>query len=306
MPPRGQRDWLELTALAAAPAALMLATAGTAVVPGGQRVAWGDGDFTNHLIAVATSPSLLPWAQPMAGLILATMAGLLLVGRRIQLVPAGRLPAIILTLAAVAMPSMISGVSFMDIRLPVFLSLVLVAASRLQVTVREGGILAVIFMAALGVLFGVTGVEWRACGQETAALIEAVPPNWRGSRLLPVRSGWPGWDYRPDSCRRGHAFDHWSSLLVLERSVANPMTFTLTPLQLRPDFRPSEMAWTAVPSKYLDASDGHWWQGWRYHFDNILWMHFGRPYQPPAGVRVIYRGASADLLEIQGEPLEAP
>ncbi|WP_148294052.1 hypothetical protein [Azospirillum sp. B4] len=192
----------------------------------------------------------------------------------------------------------------MHTRLPVLVAFLLLASCRVRLGPGERLPVMAGAGAAVIVLLGTVTMAWRDCGRPLDGLLTAIPDDWRGRRVLPVILANPPRHGTGASCHREVVFWHWAALTVVEHSTLNPLTFSATPLQIRPDHRPSDtQIWEPVPAAQLDQPDGRWWADWRHRFDRVLFLHPDGPARlPVAGLVPVYQGPVADLYRIDRAP----
>lgn len=153
-----------------------------------------------------------------AALMLMTTVIYLLVNKTIKMHPYMKLPVATITIAALAMPAMLFGISFIHYRLPFLAVSAAIAASRPAISMRAGSIIALFFAAAL--LLRVMAVEsiWYAYDDAVHELIthsEMIKP---GDRVLVVTRG-------HDIAFIEHY--HTGSFLTIERQAFIPNIFAV-------------------------------------------------------------------------------
>jgi hypothetical protein len=238
-------------------------------------------------------------------------------GTGARIVPAARIPLIVVAIAALFMPAYLNGVWGTHLRLPTIVACGLVAA----VDFRPAGWRPMPFVvgAAL-VLIVVRSMvivgDWQAFDRTVAALRSDLPVVKTGARVLPVEDE----DAFPATASPLVAKQHWHlpALAVIERSVFLPTLFTgFTTIKAAPALQPIDTPVGNPISPRLLASGadpatspyplGHrlehymrtFWVGWPNHFDYVLAIRFGRAAPlDPAHVRPVTRGRDVQILEV--------
>jgi len=226
--------------------------------------------------------------------------------RRLALAPGMRLPLLALGVAAAAMPNFLGGSWLADIRIPVALPFIALAATKLRIDRRAAGVIAAAAMVLLAVRVLTIAQVWRDADQHFAEFRAAATSLHPGSRLLVVEASMPE-AYRAIpglpaalGVRSEASFSHLPGLAVIDRAVFFPYLFTglttvepaprnaglfetqgqpLTPELLEAGRTPERMAaLAAIPSPIGELP---YWGNWPKHFDFVLWIDFGD--EPSAG-----------------------
>jgi hypothetical protein len=247
-------------------------------------------------------------------------------GRRgmLKVAPEMRIPLSALAVVAVAMPHVVSGSWLADIRLPVALPFVALAATRLEMPRSRTFALAVVGFAMLAVRVWAVSQSWAdydrwfaefrtaaaaiAPGARLAVVAEPIPPERQSLRGLPAVMG----------TAEGAVFQHLPLLAVLDRSVFLPYIFTgWTTVDVAPrnaaisqpaggPMTPAELAQTADPeaANLLIAVPNMlgqipYWRNWTQTFDYLLWMDFGVTPQPrPDRLQLVASGSFFEIYKI--------
>ncbi|HXP74291.1 MAG TPA: hypothetical protein VN823_09105 [Stellaceae bacterium] len=225
--------------------------------------------------------------------------------RALKLAPEMRLVLVAMILAAVAMPTWMSGSWLADIRLPVALPFVMIASTRLDESrFRAVGWFAAIAVMLLAVRVWAISEVWRDAGPRFAEFRAASRVIIPGARLLIVddtaKGGWPV-DVVPSfvGLRWGETFTHMPALAVIDRSAFIPYLFTgwtsIVPtarnaglfkteaMPLTADMlREGAIATAADPASNHPGASGEprYWSDWPKHFDFVLWIDFGSASEP--------------------------
>jgi hypothetical protein len=239
--------------------------------------------------------------------------------RALKLAPTMRLPLAAMIVAAIAMPTWMSGSWLSDIRLPVVLPFVLIASTRLDAArLRAVGWFAAVAVMLLGVRVWAVTEIWRLTDPLFAEFRMAVSVITPGARLLIV----------DDTLRGGRAvrgvpsylakrwdetFTQMPALAVIDRSAFIPYLFTgwtsvaptgrnaglfqsqaapLNSTLLRDGTAPSD-------PKYSQPDFLHerpYWGDWPKHFDFVLWIDFESP--PAPGLEMLEPIADGSFFRI--------
>jgi hypothetical protein len=220
---------------------------------------------------------------------------------------------IVVAVAAAAMPHVVASTWGMDLRLPLFLVLLLIGGASFPraPTWRWPA------LAVLVILLGVKSADaWvvlrRLDGQiaETRHILDAIP---RGARLLVVnvRGHGTGQERVPVS-----TIWHMPLVAVIDRDAFVPYLFNgLTTVRVRPAFRfsstPNGLPVTpaqlrdgqAAETPATDVGDGKgardYWLGWPKNFDYVLIQRFGDdPGKLPTGLHLVAGAADMDLYQV--------
>lgn len=276
------------------------------------------GDLGSKLVALC-SPMLFFNDAANGVALLGVFAFGLVLTARVRLAAAIWPACIPVALAAIAMPHVLDSTWGMDLRLPLFLVLLLIGASsfpRATQTWRST------LLAAGGALLLVKSVDaWAVLRQvdaqiaETRATLADLPA---GARLLVVN---------PFGHGNGHeqvptsTYWHMPLTAVIDRDAFVPTLFNgLTTVRVRPAFRTSstpnglpvspEELWQGMSAPVTpdnDLGDGNggriYWIDWPHHFDYVLVQRFGAdPPKLPPILRLVTHGADMDLYEIGNAP----
>jgi hypothetical protein len=267
------------------------------------------------LVSPITSDVLLVDTATVAYLVIVVVV--CCAARAISLAPAIRLPALLLFLAALAMPNYLMGVWGTDLRLPTIVACLAIAGTRfgdgsgrLRTMLLGFGVLFVLIRAV-----AITN-SWSAADRDFAefrAEAAALPP---GSRLIPLEDPAD----RPAGEFSGYLTRYWhmAALAVIERSVFLPTLFSgHTLIAAAPDVAYIDTP-VGIPidrdDLRLDADPasarsplGHrstsymwdYWIGWPENFDYLLAIRFGNRGNPdPARLQPVAEGRIFDLYRI--------
>lgn len=237
--------------------------------------------------------------------------------RTVSLAPAIRLPALLLFLTALAMPSYLMGVWGTDLRLPAVVACLVIAGTRFG-DGSEGRRSLIVGVAVLFVLVRAAVIthSWSGIDRDFAefrAEAAVLPP---GSRLIALEDP----DDLPAGALPSYITQHWhmAALAVIERSVFLPTLFSgHTIVDAAPD-----VAYINTPvgnpifrdMLRLDADPasarfplGHrftsyiwdYWTGWPANFDYLLAIRFDNRANPdPARLRPVAEGRIYDIYRI--------
>lgn len=247
--------------------------------------------------------------------------------KRIALPLDMRLPVLVLLLSAIAMPRLLLGVFGADLRLPLLLYFLLVAASEVRLVGRRQIIcLAAGIFALLALRVGTTTALWSQIDADYREFRAADHVLVRGSRVavIPV-----GPDHRTNPQPEP---PYWfiSCLAVIDRQVFLPQLYTnATPLELTPEakgiysdtlargrtvrWHPAGPAFAKVDPETVRQVEqvgqriSNWdiytstidWSNWPERFDYVIDLHLGRPGNPvPALLTEVWRGSYFAIYRI--------
>jgi hypothetical protein len=247
-------------------------------------------------------------------------------GRRgmLRVAPEMRIPLSAMAVAAIAMPHVVSGSWLADIRLPVALPFVALAATRLDLPPRRAFAVALAGFAMLAVRVWVVSQSWAdynrwfgefrtaaaaiAPGARLAVVAEPIPPERQTLRGLPAVMG----------TAEDAVFQHLPLLAVIDRAVFLPYIFTgWTTVDVAPrnaaisqpaggPMTPAELVKTADPetANSLVAVPNMlgqlpYWRNWTQTFDYLLWMDFGgAPHPRPDRLQLVVSGSFFEIYKI--------
>jgi hypothetical protein len=197
-----------------------------ASVGGGQYT--GYGDLVDKLVA-ALAPANFSVVGSMLAPLLAAFAGLAWWRGALRLAPAMRWPVLTIFAAAAAMPNWLYGSWGADLRLPVALAFVFIAATEPRVSRRwVAGLVAAGCVGLLVVRIAAITAVWRAMDQRFAEFRTAARTLPEGARLLVAQSPMPEAQRRIDGVPLAVAaldpvaFRHMGDLAVLDRDAFVP------------------------------------------------------------------------------------
>jgi len=273
------------------------------------------GDLRSKLFA-ACAPFLFLHDPTNAFVLLALIALTALLAVRVRLAPQVWPACIPVMLAAIAMPHVLDSTWGMDLRLPLFLVLLLIAAASFP---RSAAFRWPV-MAVLCVLLAAKSTDaWRALhaldGQiaETRQILASLP---RGARLLVVNVG--GSRVARDKVPP-ITYWHMPLTAVIDRDAFVPYLFSgLTTVRMRPLFRaistpnglpisPAQLReGMARPAPDgIELSDGEggggriYWYSWPKTFDYVLVQRFGADAgQLPDNLQLLAHAPDMDLYRI--------
>jgi hypothetical protein len=278
---------------------------------GALNTSWGD--LQSKLFA-ACAPFLFLHDQTNALVLLALLALAALLAVSVRLAPQIWPACIPVALAALAMPHVLDSTWGMDLRLPLFLVLLLIAsASFPRAAVFRWPVVAIAFV----LLAAKSTDAWLALrmldGQiaETRHVLDALP---RGTRLLVVnveRRG-TGQEMVPPI-----TYWHMPLTAVIDRDAFVPYLFNgLTTVRMRPEFRatstpnglpisPAQLREGMNQPAGVELSDGEggggriYWYSWPKNFDYVLIQRFGyEPGKLPETLQLVVHAADMDLYRI--------
>ncbi len=286
------------------------------------------GDFADKLYALispftfGTAP--VPLDEVTGFLAIAFLAWGILT-RFLTFAPEFRRPLAVMALVAAAMPNVLSGSWSADLRLPVALTFLLIAATEVRIpTRRMTAAVAALAFCVLGARIWAVTQSWRDYGRQFDEFRAASRVIAVGSRLLVVEGpiprgqsrlpGVPGFFAR----RQSVAYIHMAELSVIDRSAFVPYLFTgWTTIEVAARNRgiaqwegvpvtPGELGESAGPGqrKELDArrtvyGERLYWRDWPDEFDFVLWIDFGsRPKDVPPQLRLVARGSFFQIFRV--------
>jgi hypothetical protein len=221
--------------------------------------------------------------------------------RSLVLAPAMRLPLIFLGLAALLMPNWLNGSWAADIRLPVALPFIVIAATQIDVDSKWGGVLTSVALALLATRVWSVMQTWGDYDNRLAELRTATSVIQPGSRLLVVQAPMTEADRAIPGMptafgiRSETAYWHMPAFAVIDRSAFIPYLFTgwttvkpaqrntglfrsegtpLTPPDLVQGKTDIPAAMIRYSTDYL--SDRPYWENWPKNFDYVLSIDFKR------------------------------
>jgi hypothetical protein len=255
--------------------------------------------------------------------VLAFVAGAIAT-RSLKLAPEMRLPIAAMIVVSLLLPSVISGSSFADIRLPVMLPFVLIASTRF-VPSRKPVVFPIVAVALtiFGVRIWTVSQAWGDYDRWFAEFRSASAAIAPGARVLVVESPTeprklPG---IPESFAvlQERLFHHMPSLAVIDRGAFLPSVFTgWKTLEVTARNRQISQlgGWDPITPELLiesvgpeqpDTRDEHpnsmnllieppYWRNWPQTFDFVLWIDFGNAAKP--ALRNLQPVASGSFFEI--------
>ncbi|HVH75913.1 MAG TPA: hypothetical protein VM755_13445 [Stellaceae bacterium] len=260
------------------------------------------------------------------GLLAVAFLGLALPSRSLRVAAQFRIPLAGLALAALVMPNVLSGSWGADMRLPVALPFLLIAASRFTAPQpRAAVIFAAFALAVLGLRVWSVTQSWRDYDGRFAEFRSAARVIAPGSRLMIVERLASGRIMPLVGVPAGFAvlqrvaFIHMAALSVIDRSAFVPYLFTgWTTIAVAPGNRriaqrvglpatPGELRKSADPetSEKLDTGpdiygERPYWRDWPKRFDYVLWIDFGSPpTRVPRQLRLSARGSFFDIYRVE-------
>jgi len=235
----------------------------------------------------------------------------------VTLASPARAPLLVTALAALVMPTYLSGVWGVHLRLPTVAACLLVAAVEFRrMPWRPMPFVVGATLILLVIRTGEIAFEWRAFDRTVAELRQAVTVIEPGARLLPVEDD----SALSPNMSPLYPMQHWHlpALAVIERSVFLPTLFTgHTTIDTAPALRaidtpvgdpisPALLAMGADPAASpvpLGYSLEHYmrayWIDWPRRFDYLLYIHFERS-EPldPARLRLVEQGRVFDIFRV--------
>ena len=223
-----------------------------------------------------------------------------------SLSPRMRVPLLLLGLAALAAPNVLSGVWDMDCRLPLaWLCLAIAAFDWRFVPDRPGKLAGGVLVGLLAANVGLIVWAWQPIARQYDLFRAALPAIPRGAHVIAFRDD----DNIVPALRPGPpiAYAHLPALAIIERDVFLPFLFKnpMMPVQAATALRDidspggepievSELIEGADPRKsslkqgtFDTLGIRTYWAGWPAHFDYAIELSFGAtPRLPPALDRV--------------------
>ncbi len=276
---------------------------------GALRTHWGD--LGAKLVALV-SPLLFLHDATNFVLLAAAALGALLLATRVRLDPQLWPACIPVAFAAIAMPHVVASTWGMDLRLPLFLVLLLIsAASFPRASAWQWPAMATLFVMLAAKSADAWIVLTQVDGQiaETRRVLAALP---RGARLLVVNvvGHGTGQEVVPNS-----TIWHMPLTAVIDRDAYVPYLFNgLTTIRMRPELRlsstPNGLPVTPAQLRegehaaVADQGDGEgariYWLGWPKSFDDVLIQRFGADPGPlPTNLELLVHGQDMDLYRIR-------
>ena len=242
----------------------------------------------------------------------------------LRLIPEMRIPLSAMAVVSIAMPHVVSGSWLADIRLPVALPFVVLAATRLDLSRSRTFVVALAGFAMLAVRVWMVSQSWadydRWFGEFRAAAVAIAP----GARLAVVAEPVPPERQTLPGLPAGVAtvedavFQHLSLLAVIDRAVFLPYIFTgWTTVDVAPrnaaisqpsggPMTPAELTMTADPEtakSLVPIPDMRgqvpYWRNWSETFDYLLWMDFGNtPQAKPNTLQLVASGSYFKIYRI--------
>jgi hypothetical protein len=243
----------------------------------------------------------------------------------LKLAPEMRLPLAVMTAVSLLMPSVVSGSSFVNIRLPVMLPFVIIASTRLE-PLRKGVILpiAAVALTLWGVRIWTISQVWHDYDRWFAEFRGASTAIAPGARVLVVAA--PPTEPRklpgiPESLAvlQWRLFHHMPSLAVIDRAAFLPSVFTgWKTLEVTPRNRQISQLGGSVPItpellvEILDPERARtlndvsnspieppYWRNWPQTFDFVLWIDFGDAPKPELKeLQPVARGSFFEIYRV--------
>lgn len=232
-----------------------------------------------------------------------------------------RLPLALTGLAALAMPSWVLGSWGADMRLPVALPFLFLAATRPRFSHHAQRLLLGLALIFLVLRAGGLALNWAALEREHAEFRAAAAQHMpRGTRLLPVLSplpaeraaipGLPFWF----GGRTARDYHHIAALAIIDRNVFIPNLFTgwtlikpaprhagrfvsqddpIAPEHLHAGLDPSVQP---PPNRLGEAP---YWPDWPEKFDYVLWIDFAATVDVPTNLRLLHTGSFFRIYRVE-------
>ena len=242
-------------------------------------------------------------------------AVLLLCWRHAVLAPGIWLAMLLLALLFLAAPTSIKGASFVDVRLPLMIALLLFGGLQPNFQRREAMVAAVIVTGLLVIRTGYISSDWIAHRRDLADLRRAIAPLPPLSRVLVASSvvGTALYDEVPSRLLPGmYRLDrHLGALVAIERHGFWPLMFadpTQQPVEVKPPYRAlSQPLGEPVLLSALGAEtytermlfDSRYLPGWRSGFDYVLLILPNSEQPLPPGVVPVVSTDFANMYRIQ-------
>lgn len=318
-PPDQRRSMLREQAYAAGQfvpaAALMFAS-----MPEAGRDSFMLGDLMDKLRALL-SPVMM-YADPIDFITFIFFLATLLLAGRLKVHSSLRFPLLALAIIAVAMPYRIIGawgaVSYADMRLPVVIAILLVAALPPGSVSRRTG--ALIFFAATAVLVwraAETATRWDVIGGRISEYRQALSVIERGAAVLPVQ--WPYQGEAGTDFRFEPSYWHLTAFAVIDRAAFVPPLFTdprkqpVASTQRRaaidstaglPADRQQMLAgadryYAATAGRDMRKGSARYWLDWPNKFEYVAAVRFGDRTNPfPDLLRPVKTGSFFDIYRV--------
>jgi hypothetical protein len=228
-----------------------------------------------------------------------------------------RVPVLLMAVAALLMPHVLSDVWQMDTRLPIVLACMLVAGTRCEPEIaRSETTIASIAVFVIVLRSIVITDAWQSIDRQFDEFRSASSVLENGASLLTVED--PG-DVPPTGIERSYAiYWHMSALGVIERSMFYPCLFTgHTSVDVSTTRKPIDtpsgtpisralLAMSTDPAsteftlgQRLNRYHTVFWDGWPNTFDYVLNVRFDNPTNPaPKHLKRVESGSFFDLYEV--------
>ena len=242
--------------------------------------------------------------------------------RSLKLAPEMRLPIAAMTAISLLMPSVVSGSSFVDIRLPVMLPFVIIASTRFEPFRKEMVFpIAAVALTLLGVRIWTISQAWHDYDHLFAEFRGASTVIAPGARVLVVTA--PPTEARklpgiPENLAvlQVRLFHHMPSLAVIDRAAFLPSVFTgwktlevtsrnrqISQLGGWDPITPEQLSESVDPERAQTLNDisnsliePPYWRNWPQTFDFVLWIDFGDAMKPE--LRELQPVASGSFFQI--------
>ncbi len=271
------------------------------------------GDFPSKITAMTA---------PMSYGALGTDTVLLLMGLgylawregRLLVAPQMRLPVMALMVAAPLMPSWLLGSWGADLRLPIALAFVLIAATRLDVSPRTAAAAAATALLFLTMRVYALSENWREMDGHYAEFRAGMRALPQGARVLVLQSDLPesasaiAGVPRVLMPREPEDFRHLPALLVMDRAAFIPFLFTswstVEPTARNAGryhtqghgFAPKMLTIETAKAGRNVLGQPPYWGDWRHKYEFVLWLDFGTATAPPApGLELAVAGSFFQL-----------
>lgn len=242
-----------------------------------------------------------PMTYGEVGLVVVPLCiGLVYLGWRnnaLAFAPAMRLPILVLIVAAALMPNWLNGSWGADLRLPIALPFVIIAATRPHLSRGFALGLGIFAVQLLAVRAYALTVNWRDMDHHFTEFRAAAASIPQGARILVVQPPLPDGQHsiagvpRILVTRQEPDFFHMPALAIIDRGAFIPYLFTGWTI-VRPTPRNAgryqSQGGPVAPEQIADVPDGMskdmapnilgelpYWHDWRRKFDYVLWLDFG-------------------------------
>jgi hypothetical protein len=306
-------DWLTASAQAVPVIAAVVLFAANATA--GFKLVTIYGSLPNKL-AAAAAPLFFPGPPAVVGLFVLLPLVALVCVRYLRLAPALWPTALMVGVAAAAVPNVLLSSWGADYRLPYVIAIVLIASVVPRRTPSR-----VVAWTGLAILFALVAVRsanalslLRQLDAEEAQIRDVVRALPEGARLLVVDAG------RPDAgpfAAPAHMTGHLALVATIDRNAFIPYLFTgTTAVQPRPEWRNAASP-SSLPLDLDQFKDGitrgdppagpppygyggqQYWLGWPSKFSFVLLEHYGRhDIMLPAFLHPLARSNIADLYRV--------